>query len=109
MDKGTKLIEILESEQFQKEVVAVTTPEDMQQLIAAHGVELTVDEVMELCGQIVRTMNGDEITEAELDNVAGGVVILGITIGTAKLVALGVGCVGAAALGLWNGYWSNRK
>ena len=109
MEKATKLIEVLESEQFQKEVVSVTTPEDMQKLIASHGVELTVDEVMELCGQIVKAMNSDEISEDELDNVAGGVVILGITIATSKLIALGIGCVGAAALGLWNGYWSNRK
>lgn len=109
MNKGTELVEILENEQFQKEVVNVSTPEEMQQLIAVHGMELSVDEVMELCGQIVKTMNGDEISEDELDNVAGGVVILGVTIATSKLIALGVGCVGAAALGLWNGYHSNRK
>ena len=111
MDMSNKVMEIFGNEQFKAAVANVTTPEDMQKLIAEYGLELTVDEVIELCGQIVKAMNsGDEIGEDELDNVAGGVVvILGVTFTTAQLIWLGIGSAGAAALGIWNGYHQNRK
>lgn len=109
MDKGAKLMEIFGNEQFKVAVANVVTPEDMQKLIAEHGLDLTVDEVIDLCGQIANAMNSDEIGEEELDNVAGGVVILGVTFTVAQLVWLGIGSAGAAALGIWNGYNKTRK
>ena len=103
MDKNAKLMEIFENEQFKEEAANLTTAEELQTLFARYGLEMSTDEVMNLCGAIVRQMeSGDELSESDLEDVAGG--IAGFVVG---VVFLGIGCLGATALGIYNGYKKN--
>lgn len=105
MDKHEKINELFASEEFKNEASKISTAEELQELFAKHGVEMTVDEVIELCGVIARYMEADakeELTQNELDEVAGG-VIGWLAVGVAVL------CVGALAMGIYNGYKSCKK
>lgn len=48
----------------------------------------------------------EELNEEVLENVDGGIIILGITLTTGQAIGLGIASVGAAALGVWNGFCS---
>lgn len=104
MDKNEKLKELFLSESFKKESESVKTAEELQNLFQKYGLDLTLDEVVELCGQIARQMEvGDkgEISEDALDNVTGGIAW--------ALIGLGVMCIGAAAVGVYNGYQEAKR
>ncbi len=98
MDKNAKLMEIFQNEQFKVEAENLTTAEELQSLFSKYGLELTKQEVVALCGAIVRQMNGGELTEDDLEDVAGGFAwaIVGA-------VALGAACLGGCAGGIYAG------
>ena len=98
MDKNTKLVEILSNEQFQAECPALETAEDMQKLFAKYGLDLTLDEVNGFCVQVACSMKEGELDEEDLALVAGGFSWV-----VAAAIALGVVCVGAFAIGIYNG------
>lgn len=86
--------ELVASEEFGKEVEELETAEELQAAFARHGVELTPDEVTELCVGIA-SLNG-ELREDALDTVAGGVpgIITGaLIIGGVWALSYGVGYV----------------
>lgn len=99
MDKNQKLAELFESEQFKEEASKIQTAEELQALFAEHGVDLTMDEVINLCAAIAAQMGEAELSEEDLENVAGGFGI--VTVG---LICLGVACIGGLAVGIYNGY-----
>lgn len=97
-----KLTVLFQDASFKEEAKSFKTVEDMQRALANHGIEMSVDEVTELCvaiGKKVVQDSGDELNEDALDSVAGG-------FGIAAWVCIGVGvlCIGAFALGVYNGY-----
>ncbi len=97
-----KVAELFQSESFKAEVANITTAEELQKAFERHGVDMTLDEVIGLCGQIAHQMQSDdELDEDALENVSGGIAW--------ALVGLGVVCLGAVALGIWNGYNSAKK
>ena len=97
MNTNEKLAEIFENEQFKLEVQNVETPEDFQALLAEYGVEMTLEEVEQFCEQVAVCMQQGELSEEEMEDVAGGVPWV--------LVAAAVGlCAGFCA-----GYKSTRK
>ena len=105
MDKNDKLVEILGNEQFKAESKTLTTAEDLQTLFAKYDLDLTMDEVYHLCASIACSMKSDDELDAEdLEYVAGG-----IAWPVVAAVALGVVCLGAFAIGVYNGYKSTRK
>lgn len=71
MDKYEKLEALQNNEAFALELDKVESPEQMQALLTAHGVELTLDEVCDLVVNSVK-MNGDELSAEDLENVSGG-------------------------------------
>ena len=105
MDKNTKLTQLFQDPSFKKEAEGIKTAEEMQALFAKHGVDYSLDEVYALCEAIAKRMEASneegELTEDALEDVAGGIAI--------GLIIFGVGCVGAAALGIYNGYKSTKK
>ncbi len=107
-----KIGELFQQDAFKKDANECKTMEDFHSLFIKNGVEITEDETIELISQIAekkQKMDNGEISEDELDEVAGGIVILGVTLTVAQAVALGIAGVGAAALGAWNGYHKTRK
>ena len=94
-----QLSKLFQDEAFKAEVSELKTAEELQAAFARHGVNITKDEVIDLCGAIAQQMDkGDEeeLNEEALENVSGGIAF--------SLIALGVVCIGAVALGIWNGY-----
>ena len=72
MERAAKFQALQESGKFEQELEKVSTPEEMQALFASYGIEMTVDEVKELVSSAVK-MNNEELSEEDLENVAGGV------------------------------------
>lgn len=104
MDKNEKLKELFLSESFKKEAESLKTAEELQELFHKNGLEMTIEEVVDLCGKIAHQMeagNDGEISEEALDDVTGGVAW--------ALVGLGVLCIGAVALGIYNGYQEAKR
>ena len=99
-----KLEELFKSEEFKKEVANLKTAEELRAAFAKHGVEMTEEEVVNLCGQIAKQVSegeNGELTEESLENVSGGIA--------PWLIGLGVVCIGSVALGIWNGYNDAKK
>ncbi len=113
MDKCEKIVNLFQQDAFKEEASKCESMGDFYNLFIKNGIEITEEETVEIIGRIAecnQKFDGSEISEEDLDNVAGGVIVfLGVTLTTAQAIALGVGSVGAAALGVWNSYNKNRK
>ena len=66
-----KLEALQNSEGFVQALDNISTPEQMQELLAKHGVEMTLDEVRDMVANAVKLTN-DELSADDLENVAGG-------------------------------------
>ena len=78
--------------------------EELQEVFRKNGLEMTIEEVVDLCGKIARQMEAGEngeISEDALEDVTGGIAW--------ALIGLGVLCVGAVALGIYNGYQETKR
>lgn len=101
--KGTEIMEIKElvtNEEFKKAASKVETVDEAVALCKAYGVEITGDELVEA----IKKSHDAELSEADLDNVAGGgfvagVYALGFLFGMSPLGAL-VLCGAAVACGV---------
>lgn len=68
-----KLKELLKDEAFVKELVEQETVEDAQKLLASKGVDISVDQLNEIRkGVAARVEEGEELSDEQLENVAGG-------------------------------------
>ncbi len=68
--------ELLKDAAFLKEVAAMKSVEEVQKAFAAKGVDISIDELNALQK---KAMNG-ELSDADLENVAGGWDVKGINI-----------------------------
>ena len=73
-----KIKEVFSDEAFVKSLLNMECAEEVQTAIAEKGIELTVADIEMLRGLLAHT--GEEISEEELENVAGGFVIPAIVI-----------------------------
>ena len=72
MDKE-KFSALLKDEAFVKELVEKETVEEAQALLASKGVELSADQLNEIRkGIAARIEGGEELSDEQLENVAGG-------------------------------------
>jgi len=70
--KKIEMIEnLLNSETFMEAASGIQTLEQLQKLFAQNGVELTMEELKALTASAGAEANG-ELSDEELDNVAGG-------------------------------------
>lgn len=68
-----KLKELLKDESFVKELVDKETAEEAQALLASKGVNLTAEQLNEIRkGIAARIEGGEELSDEQLENVAGG-------------------------------------
>ena len=99
-------LELLEDKEFVAYMMSQETPEAVQKVFAEKGFELTMDEVNELGKALADAEpkeSGAELSEDDLANVSGGIVIT-----TAGLIAAGkiIVAAGGAALAIYKWYKS---
>ena len=71
-----QLIRLFQDNAFITELDQVNTSEGLQALLVCHGLELNTDAVDALLqGLAVGQQNSDDLSEAELEHVAGGVAV----------------------------------
>ena len=102
MDINAKLNELLANPEFYQEGKEVKSVEDFVDLLRKHNLELTADEaegVLAQLGMLIEQQSG-ELSEDDLENVAGGGV--SIVIGGLSVVIKGAaaGAVFGAGLGV---------
>lgn len=114
MTDYNKISELFQSEAFQKEAESCKTMEDFHALFTAKGVEITLDETIDLISQIAekkQQQDNGEISEEDLENVAGGLALTGAA-AIAACVGLGVVGIGVAAGAAYVAYqalrWANK-
>ena len=102
-----QLTELFKDPAFEKEAKNITSVEEFQTALEAHGIGMTEEQVTELCIAIGRRASNEatdaELTEEELSGAAGGFGVI-----TWTCIGIGVLCVGAFALGVYNGYKSKK-
>lgn len=87
----SKLKELLANEEFAKKIFAIEEPEDVQKAFKEAGLELTMDEVKALGSALANAAEGKELSEDDLDSVAGGIT-------PAATIGVVVGIVGIAGV-----------
>ena len=95
--RAEKLAELLKNEDFVRGLAEQLQPEDAQAYFAAHGLDFTKDEILQMGRALnarLKQRRGEELTEDELAEVSGGCLSA-----AAALLLLGGGCVLSAFLG----------
>lgn len=101
-----KLTALFQDASFAEEAKEFKTVEDMQYSLEKRGIAMSAEEITQLCvaiGKRVAQGDGEELSEDALDDVAGGFGIV-----TWTCIGVGVVCIGAFALGVYNGYKGKR-
>ena len=98
-----KLTNLFKDEEFKKEAESLATMDDFQMAFQKHGIEMTEEEVVSIVSQIAKRkeeIDNGEISEEDLENVAGGFVI-----STAVFcIVVGVVCIGAGCVAAYTAY-----
>lgn len=107
-EKIAKIQEVLADKDFIAKVMEMENPEEVQKAFQAKGIELTLEEIEDAkkeIGNRLENADSEEISDEQLEQVAGGVIGTAVTIATAV-----VGAAGAlAALGNAVNRWTNRR
>ncbi len=69
-----KMKEVFSDEQFVKSLLELETPEEVQKFLAEKEIDVTEEEIVKAREILVRYNNGD-LSEEELENVAGGGIL----------------------------------
>ena len=104
-----KLQEVLSDEAFAKELLQMEKPEDVQVALEKKDIDLSLDEISQIGEYMNKVQNGEisqeqvqsmvdgELSEDELEEVAGGFIIslivslaIGGAIGAAGITILGI-------------------
>lgn len=99
-----KLNELTNDKAFVEMMMSQETPEDVQRVFNEHGVPLTLDDVKRIGSALAQMEEPtSELSEDDLDSVAGGVVL---TAATCWAVAKAIIAIGGAALAIYKWYKS---
>ena len=88
----SKLKELLSNEEFMNKILAMEEPENVQKAFKEEGLELTMDEVKALGAAFTKAAEGKELSEEDLDNVAGGTGAICFGVVTGVIGIAGFGC-----------------
>lgn len=95
-------VELVANKEFVVKMLSQETPEDVQKLFAENGIELTLDDVRVFGEALAEAENKDELSAADLENVAGGVIAAATVWGIIKVGSAAV----AAGLAIYKWYKS---
>jgi lactobin A/cerein 7B family class IIb bacteriocin len=101
-----KIKELFSDEAFVDSILEMETPEEVQKALSDKGVELSLEEI----GTIKDTLasSDGELSENELEEVAGGVVITATTVICAAIIgSAAIG--GTVSLGKAVNTWTRRR
>ena len=84
-----KLKELLNDQAFQDEMNNAATLEDAAKVMQQHGVQITPEKLQDIMAKVT---SESELSENELDNVAGGLNMK----------------AAAYRVGYWTGYWTGK-
>ena len=111
LDKDTKekLLDVFSDEKFLDKLFAAETAEAAQAAFAEKGLEFSHEQIMELRDAIAGA-EGGEVSDDQMEQVAGGsvVVISTIAVAAAKACAIGVAS-GAVGYAVEKGYNAVKK
>ena len=95
-----RIKEVFSDEEFVKELFSKETPEEAQAMLAEKDIDLTVEELIQLRELIIKkaqqTDDNEELGDDDLEDVAGGSVIL-LSIAVYGIAALGIAAIGHIA------------
>ena len=74
-----KIRVLMESDAFGKEIENVENKTELKNIFEKYGIDITEDEVVEICRGIAAKKN-DELSEEDLDIVSGGGILSGLAI-----------------------------
>lgn len=84
-----KLKELLTDEDFAKKILAMEEPQDVQQAFRNEGLELSIQEIKIMGKAFASAAEGKELSEEDLDSVAGGTaVVFGVITGAVCIADL---------------------
>ena len=89
-----KIQEVFSDEAFFKEIFSKEIPEEVQSILAEKDVELSIEDILKLRKIIEKKLNqGVELSDDELEDVTGGVVVIGAIVYTVlPLIAATIIC-----------------
>ena len=106
----TFLTKLKDNSNFAQKIFETNDPSDVQIIAKEAGVNLTMDDIMaskDIFLQAVDKVNEQELSDEDLENVAGGIVgeiiVGGLLVGATALIIAGV-AAGSGAL-----VWSMKK
>lgn len=73
IEKSTKLESLATNESFIEAMKEAENKDDIHRVFATHGLELNEEEMNEILKMISRMLNGEELSDIELESVSGGV------------------------------------
>ena len=89
-----KIQEVFSDESFLKEIFSKDTPEEVQKILAEKDIELSIEDILTLRKIIEKKLNqGVELSDDDLEDVSGGVVVIGAIVYTVlPLIAATIIC-----------------
>ena len=89
-----KIQEVFSDEAFLKEIFSKETPEEVQTILAEKDIELSIEDILTLRKIIEKKLNqGVELSDDDLEDVSGGVVVIGAIVYTVlPLIAATIIC-----------------
>ena len=89
-----KIQEVFSDEAFLKEIFSKEIPEEVQSILAEKDVELSIEDILKLREIIEKKLNqGVELSDDKLEDVTGGVVVIGAIVYTVlPLIAATIIC-----------------
>ena len=100
------LKEVLSDEAFAKSLREMETPEDVQTALKEKGVDLSIEDIKAIQNILVNQEDG-ELSEDDLENVAGGSLTIMAALGIASIIGAAVG--GTIKLGNSVNNWTRRR
>ncbi len=96
MEKEKMLMEVAQDQEFLAKILAIETAEEVQVAFKEDkGIEISIEEINAIHNAIIKRIeNGGELSESDLEDVAGGSV-LGTIAGALGIFAGALGIAGA--------------